>query len=208
MALLAVVITTIALCMSGLFIGAHIAIASEAYTPNLSFKVCRKIIDPLMVFVAWGCWLGAVILTIFPPDRHTNSPETWRGRALFALVFAPLGCLGRFYASLYLNGKIASFPLGTFVVNIFGTAILGMSYDLQHVPLGGVVGCQVLQGIEDGFCGCLTTVSTWVSELSSLRRRHAYRYGAASVIVALCVLIVIMGSMQWTRGFGALQCLH
>jgi CrcB protein len=89
-----------------------------------------------------------------------------------------------------------------------GTVIIGMSYDLQHVPLGGVVGCQVLQGIEDGFCGCLTTVSTWVSELSSLRRRNAYRYGAASVIVALCFLIVIMGSMLWTRGFSALQCTH
>jgi len=26
--------------------------------------------------------------------------------------------------------------------------------------------------------------------------------------VALCFLIVIMGSMQWTRGFSALQCTH
>jgi fluoride exporter len=208
MALLAVIITTVALCISGLYIGAHIAIASEPFTPSLPYKFCRKILDPLAVVLAWGCWLGAIFLAIWPPDRHDGPPEIWRGRAVFALVFAPLGCLGRFYASLYLNGKIASFPLGTFVVNIFGTAIIGMSYDLQHVPLGGVVGCQVLQGIEDGFCGCLTTVSTWVSELSSLRRRNSYRYGAASVIVALCFLIVIMGSMQWTRGFSGMQCTH
>ncbi|TVY33268.1 Fluoride export protein [Lachnellula subtilissima] len=208
MALLAVIITTIALCISGLYIGAHIAIASEPWTPSLPYKHCRKILDPLAVMLAWGCWLGAIFLAIWPPDRHDSPPEIWRGRAVFALVFAPLGCLGRFYASLYLNSKIASFPVGTFAVNIFGTVIIGMTYDLQRVPLGGVVGCQVLQGVEDGFCGCLTTVSTWVSELSSLRRRHAYRYGAASVIVALCFLIVIMGSMQWTRGFSALQCTH
>jgi fluoride ion exporter CrcB/FEX len=149
-----------------------------------------------------------VFLAIFPPDRNDGPPEIWRGRAVFALVFSPLGCLGRFYASIYLNNKIASFPLGTFVVNIFGTAIIGMTYDLQHVPLGGVIGCQVLQGIEDGFCGCLTTVSTWVIELTSLRRRNAYRYGGASVIIALCFLIVIMGSLQWTRGFSDLQCTH
>lgn len=208
MAVLAVIILTVTLCMSGLFIGAHIAIALEPYTPSLPFKVCRKVLDPVAVVVAWGCWLGAIFLAIFPPDRHDAPPEIWRGRAVFALVFAPLGCLGRFYASIYLNSKIVSFPLGTFVVNMFGTAVLGMSYDLQHVPLGGVVGCQVLQGIEDGFCGCLTTVSTWVSELSSLRRRNAYRYGAASVIVALCLLIVIMGSMQWTIGFSASRCTH
>ncbi|TVY93347.1 Fluoride export protein [Lachnellula willkommii] len=208
MALLAVIITTIALSISSLYIGAHIAIASEPFTPSLPYKHCRKILDPLAVVLAWGCWLGAIFLVIWPPDRHDGPPEVWRGRAVFALVFAPLGCLGRFYASLYLNGKIASFPLGTFVVNIFGTAMIGMAYDLQRVPLGGVIGCQVLQGIEDGFCGCLTTVSTWVSELSSLRRRHAYKYGATSVIVALCFLIVIMGSMQWTRGFSKLQCTH
>ena len=208
MALLAVIITTIAVCVSGLRAGAHIAIASEPYIPSIPFAVTRKVLDRISVVLAWGCWIGAIILAALPPDRNDGVPDTWRGRALFALVFAPLGCLGRFYASIYLNGRISSFPLGTFVVNILGTAILGMCYDLQHVPLGGVVGCQVLQGVEDGFCGCLTTVSTWVAELSSLRRWNAYRYGGASVVVALCCLVVIIGSLQWTRGVGNLMCTH
>lgn len=208
MALIAVIITTVTVCISGLRIGAHIAIAMEPYIPSIPFAITRKILDRLAIVLAWGCWAGAIILAALPPDRTSSTPDVWRGRALFALVFAPLGCLGRFYASIYLNGRIASFPLGTFVVNIFGTAILGMCWDLQHVPLGGIVGCQVLQGIEDGFCGCLTTVSTWVAELSALRRRNAYRYGAASVVVALCFLVVIIGSMQWTRGFDSLMCTH
>ncbi|KAG9235891.1 CrcB-like protein-domain-containing protein [Amylocarpus encephaloides] len=205
MALLAVIITTVALSISALHVGAHIAIATERFIPTIPFAFSRRILDPMAVLLGCGCWLGAVFLAIFPPDG-AGPNETWRGRAVFSLVFAPLGCLGRFYASLHLNGRIASFPLGTFVVNILGTLILGMGYDLQHVPLGGETGCQVLQGIEDGFCGCLTTVSTWVVELNSLRRSHAYRYGAASVIISLCCLIVVMGSMQWTRGFSALQC--
>ena len=206
LALLAVIITTVSLCLSGLLGGAHIAIAFEPYTPTIPFKFGRKILDRVIVCIAWGCWIGAIILAILPPDRDDGPAEKWRGRAVFALVFAPLGCLGRFYASLYLNGKIASFPLGTFAVNIFGTIVLGISYDLQHAPLGGVIGCQVLQGIQDGFCGCLTTVSTWVMELSSLRRKHSYFYGASSVIIALCFLVVIMGSMQWSRGFSPLLC--
>ncbi|KAE8441783.1 hypothetical protein EG329_004295 [Mollisiaceae sp. DMI_Dod_QoI] len=208
MALLAVIITTVSLSISALHIGAHLAILLEPWTPSLPFTFCRKALDRIAVVLAWGCWLGAIFLAIWPPDRHDNPPEMWRGRAVFALVFAPLGCLGRFYASIYLNNKFSSFPLGTFIANIFGTAVIGMSYDLQHVPLGGTVGCQVLQGIEDGFCGCLTTVSTWVSELSTLRRSNAYRYGAASVVVAFCFLVVIMGSVQWTRGFSPLQCTH
>jgi fluoride ion exporter CrcB/FEX len=208
MALLAVIITTIAVCVSALRAGAHIAIASEPYIPSIPYAITRKVLDRVAVVLAWGCWVGAIILAALPPDRNDGVPDTWRGRALFALVFAPLGCLGRFYASIYLNGRIASFPLGTFIVNILGTVILGMCYDLQHVPVGGVVGCQVLQGVEDGFCGCLTTVSTWVAELSSLRRTNSYRYGVASVVVALCCLVIIMGSMQWTRGFGDLVCTH
>ena len=208
MALLAVIIATVAICMGGLFSGAHLAIATERFIPSISFRFGRKWMDPTVVFLSFGCWLGAVILAIFPPDRYSAAREIWRGRAVFALVFAPLGCLGRFYLSLWLNGRIPGFPMGTFTANISGTIVLGMCWDLQHVPLGGVVGCQVLQGMEDGFCGCLTTVSTWVGELSTLRRRHAYIYGASSIAVALAFLIVIMGSMKWTIGFRDLLCTH
>ena len=208
MALVAVILLTVSMSLSGLFIGAHLAIATEPLVPALPFLFMRKFLDRCAVFLGWGCWIGAVLLSALPPDRNDGTPETWRGRATFALVFAPLGCLARFYASLYLNGKIASFPLGTFTVNVSGSIILAMSWTLAHVPLGGVVGCQVLQGIEDGFCGCLTTVSTWVAELSSLRRRHAYTYGTASVVVSLAFTVAIMGGLRWSDGFAELRCSH
>ncbi|KAJ6441515.1 CrcB-like protein [Purpureocillium lavendulum] len=200
MAMLAVIITTVCLSLGGLFVGAHIALASERFIPSIPFPFTRRVLDPLMVFLGWGCWLGAVLLSIFPP--HDN----WRGRATFALVFAPLGCLLRFYLSLWLNGRIAGFPLGTFAANVFGTAVLGMAWDIANVPIGGLVGCQVLQGVEDGFCGCLTTVSTWVAELSSLRRKNAYVYGTASVLAAFAVMVAVMGGLRWTDGFAALSC--
>ncbi|KAI0378703.1 CrcB-like protein-domain-containing protein [Hypomontagnella monticulosa] len=210
MALLAVTITTVSLSITGLFVGAQLALALEPITPSLPFPFTRKFLDRFAVFLAWGCWLGAILLSALPPDRFSSLgvAETWRGRATFSLVFAPLGCLGRFYASLYLNGYLASFPLGTFTVNVFGTMVLGMAWDLAHVPVGGVIGCQVLQGIEDGFCGCLTTVSTWVAELTALRRRHAYVYGGASVLAALACMVAIMGGLRWSDGFSALSCLH
>ncbi len=213
MAVLAVVIVTVALCLGALQAGAHLAIALEPYTPSIPYLFAHKIVDRTMVFVAWMSWLGAVFMAIWPPDRpsgpvgyETWAQERWRADALFALVFAPLGCLLRFYASLRLNGKLKSFPLGTFAVNILGTALEGMLYDLQHVPLGGRVGCQVLQGAMDGFCGCLTTVSTWVAELKALRLKHAYLYGVASVGVGLGTMVIIMGSLQWTHGFKNPSC--
>ncbi|KAK0646423.1 putative UPF0695 membrane protein [Cercophora newfieldiana] len=208
---LAVLLTTVSLSLSALFIGAHLAIALEPLTPSLPYMFTRKILDRIAIPLAFGAWLASILLCIFPPDRSVNpDEESWRGAATFALAFAPLGCLMRFYASLRLNGRIASFPLGTFTVNIAGTAILAMAWDLAHVPLGGVVGCQVLQGVEDGFCGCLTTVSTWVAELATLRRRNAYVYGGASVVLGFGLAVAIMGGLRWgsESGFATLQCFH
>lgn len=212
MALVAVVISTIALSLGGLIIGAHVALFLGRFTPRLSSRLSALILDPLMLLLGWGSWLGAVFLAIWPPDRFGGN-EQWRGTVLFALVFAPLGCLLRFYASLKLNPLVPSFPLGTFAVNMFGTAIEGMCYDIQHVGVGvmgmvggGRVGCQVLQGVQDGFCGCLTTVSTWVGEINGLKRRNGYVYAFGSVVGGLCLMVVIMGSVRWTVGFESPVC--
>ncbi|KAI8931896.1 hypothetical protein NX059_010800 [Plenodomus lindquistii] len=207
MAICATIIITVSACYSALKVGSHLALLLDAYTPTLPFRLTRRFLDPLFVFLGWGTWLGAVFMAIFPPRN------AWRGQAIFACVFAPVGCLIRYYMSILLNPMNPHFPLGTFTANIFGTAVLGMAYDLQHVPLsttglvgGSIVGCQVLQGIQDGFCGALTTVSTWISEIDSVKRRYAYVYGAVSVVASVCLLVVIMGSVRWTVGWEAIIC--
>ncbi|EXJ75046.1 uncharacterized protein A1O5_01742 [Cladophialophora psammophila CBS 110553] len=205
LALLAILIVHPAISLAGLMVGAQLALALQPVTPTLPFKFCRNVLDPLGVIVGFGCWLGAVFLAIWPPGNDIH----WRFRAVFPLVFAPPGCLLRFYASKHMNAVIPSFPLGTFAVNIFGTAVLGMAFDLQHsstIATSGSNACAVLQGIMEGFCGCLTTVSTWVAEIQGLRRRHGWIYGVASVAAALALLVVIMGSMGWTVGFVPPTC--
>jgi CrcB protein len=207
LAVLATILTTISLCYCALKTGAHFALLVQRITPTLPFRLMRRIIDPVCVVLAWACWLAAIMLSIFPPH------DSWRSQALFACVFAPLGCLARYYISLFLNPLHPAFPLGTFTVNIFGTAVLGMAYDLQRVPLrytgivgGSLIGCQVLQGIEDGFCGALTTVSTWIAELNGSKRKAGYIYGTASVGVALGLMVAIMGSVRWTVGWENVVC--
>lgn len=206
MALLAVVLTTTALCFCALKTGAHLAALMDPVTPTLPFRLTRRVLDPLFVVLGLGSWIGAAVMVALPPH------SAWRGQALIACVFAPVGCLARYYISLLLNTRIPSFPLGTFVCNMFGTAVLGMAYDLQRVAIsgvagGGVVGCQVLQGVEDGFCGALTTVSTWMLELDTLRRGRAYVYGVSSVVVGVSVVTVIMGSVRWSIGWEAMACV-
>ncbi|KAF4545471.1 Chromosome condensation protein [Lasiodiplodia theobromae] len=219
-AVLAVLILVVAASLAALSFGAHLALLSEhiithpraekqqqrnnATTTTRRRRPIRALLDPLIAILAWPLWLGAVLMAIWPPHSHAQ----WRGQAVFALVFAPAGCVLRFYLSQWLNARVPRFPLGTFAANVVGTVVLGMCYDLQHskVGSGGVIGCQVLQGVMDGFCGCLTTVSTWVLELKTLRRGHAYVYGAVSLAVGLGGLVVVMGSVKWTVGFEAIRC--
>jgi fluoride ion exporter CrcB/FEX len=220
MAVLAVILLTVCLSIGGLRFGAHFAILLDPYLPTFRFATVRRFIDPLFVFIAWGTWIGAIVMCVWPPDRPggpqnrsgTWTSETWRGQALFACVFAPIGCLIRFYVSIFLNQFSASFPLGTFAINIFGTAVEGMAFDLQHVRIGSIVGggrvpCQVLQGVQDGFCGSLTTVSTWAAELNGLRRHHAYVYGISSIVGGLSLMVAIMGSVLWTVGWSQPVCI-
>ncbi|OMP89360.1 UPF0695 membrane protein [Diplodia seriata] len=216
-ALLAVLILEVAAGLASLSFGAHAALYSERIIvarPVIPKKknekkktttttTTRSVLDPLVAVLAWPMWLGAVLMGIWAPHGH----GAWRGQAVFALVFAPAGCVARYRLSAWLNGRVPRFPLGTFAANVCGTVVLGMCYDLQHTGGGhGVVGCQVLQGVMDGFCGCLTTVSTWVLELKTLRRGHAYVYGAVSLAVGVGALVVVMGSVRWTVGFEAVAC--
>lgn len=242
MAVVAVLALTVSMSTAAFYLGAHLALALDPLTPTVPFRFTRKVLDPLVVLLGWGCWLGAVFMAIWPPHN------AWRTDAVFAIVFAPLGCLFRFYMSLALNARIPVFPLGTFAVNIIGTGVLGMCYDLQHVagigaPVGSwagdplasptrgsifpgvtaeleatarsiLVSCQVLQGVMDGFCGATTTISTWIAELTSIglgtsRRRRfawAYLYAAVSMGVGLGLLVVVMGSVRWSRGFDKPYC--
>jgi len=205
LALVAILIVHPAVSLAALQTGAQLAFLLQPVTPVLPFRFMRRCLDPLVVFVGFGAWLGAVFLAIFPP----GNPIHWRFRAVLPLVFAPPGCLLRFYASKYMNALLPAFPLGTFSVNIFGTAVLGMAWDLQHARGIGATSlnaCAVLEGIMEGFCGCLTTVSTWVAELQGLRRRHGWMYGLTSVAVALGLMVIIMGSMAWVVGFEQPAC--
>jgi len=119
-------------------------------------------------------------------------------RLIYALVFAPFGTFLRRYLSFF-NPRNKRFPLGTFWTNVTGSGILvclflipgSMSIDRNQ--------CFVISGLMSGFCGCFTTVSTWVAELYSLNRKDAYVYGGGSIICAQILSIIvflIMGSEE------------
>ena len=72
---------------------------------------------------------------------------------------------------------------------------------MSSVTSLSTISCAILNGIENGFCGCLSTISTFAVELDTLIRKHAYVYATVSIGVSLVLLISVVGIPAWTVGF-------
>ena len=191
LALAEYVIATLTLSLGGLQLGAHAASAMKKGAWNVPLAVFR-VVDIMLLTAAPAFWIIPVVLAAAWPH--------WRD-ITFALVFAPVGAMMRFWISRVLNPKVRAFPVGTLMCNIYGSLVLaGMAVGLEAGYRG--VGCSVMHGIADGFCGCLSTVSTFVVELRGLKLRAAYTYGSASVAAGVSSIVVVYGSWVWTKGAG------
>jgi CrcB protein len=181
---------------AGLTFGKHFAKLTMFY---LSTKRLQQIflyqlgvasIKGLSVIVFLLAWIGVILGAAFVPSITT-----------FSLIFAPFGAWLRFVLSKYLNPISLEFFYGTFVANVLGSVISGSIFDvmvsLRNLPK---LQCASLWAVVYGFCGSLSTISTFVNEIHTLPRvEHAYIYGFVSVLVSQALLIIIMGSFIWSQ---------
>lgn len=199
MEFLSVVIVQVAISMGGFYFGTDLVRFCDKHLPQMSFKTYR--------FLEWtsiAIGIAAYIVTIvLIPVKSSGNWRAWT----FSILFAPFGAWCRFYFSRWFNSRIKGFPLGTFIVNFFGTLLLSVFVVLSrgkkdYLPLvHSTIGHQILEGLSDGFCGALTTVSTFAAELAGLASSwHFYRYAIVSIVVSYAGAILIVGSYNWTNG--------
>ncbi|KAG9303276.1 hypothetical protein G9A89_013602 [Geosiphon pyriformis] len=203
---------TIGMSVSGLKFGEHLAdfflpknfpkdksnAKNNSKSKKTSYRVVpRKFKYDDLIFIDWICIslgffsiLTVVILTILIKEHR---------KIMFATIFAPIGTLTRWKLSRF-NTVNMTFPFGTFAANIFGTLVLGILFILSNGEVNSKLGCQVISGLSDGFCGCLTTISTFAVEITSLPRVQAYRYAIFSVVMAQVTMVVTLGIYDWTVG--------
>ncbi|KAJ1548617.1 hypothetical protein HK405_001820 [Cladochytrium tenue] len=82
-----------------------------------------------------------------------------------AMALGPLGTLLRYHLALWFNAKVPWFPLGTFAANMIGTVVIAVTYGMRQLHAPTPLAAQLWTAVADGFCGCLTTISTFVVEL-------------------------------------------
>lgn len=136
-------------------------------------------------------WVALTVLIVVLPYVFG------RRDLVFAGLLATLGTFLRWHLSP-LNSTFQNFKLGTFLANVAGAWLLGGVVCTQQLFAEGVLVHDLLVGVAAGFCGCLTTVSTFAVELSSLPLRPSYLYAVSSIILAQVGMILVRGTLQWT----------
>lgn len=152
------VLITLAVSTCGLTLGYHIAyildhifihhFARKSDTRNytitpVGYKFSGKVQDVLCLLAGLTSWVAVIVIA---------ATVTSKQHLTLACVFAPLGTLARWWLSRY-NVRMVGFPLGTFIANILATLVLAIVTLLMSGPVSSSAGCNVLQGISDGFCG-------------------------------------------------------
>ncbi|NJE55558.1 fluoride efflux transporter CrcB [Thermococcus sp. 21S9] len=109
-----------------------------------------------------------------------------------------LGALARFYLSGLLP-TYRDFPVGTLLVNSVASFILGYLYGLLFWGIDVTPEWRLFLGT--GFCGALSTFSTFSYETFSLLREREYLIAGLNVLANVFVTIglVFLGFMMARR---------
>lgn len=123
-------------------------------------------------------------------DRTMASPDSTEAFTDFLSVSAGavIGAAVRYYVLLY--GKAIK-PWPTFIVNLFGTLVLGLLYGL-----GSAANSKTVLFVGTGFCGSLTTFSTFALEALNLFKAKDY-----TQFFLYVVLTVVVGILTAALGF-------
>ncbi|EXI81256.1 MAG: chromosome condensation membrane protein [Candidatus Accumulibacter appositus] len=123
-------------------------------------------------------------------------------KSVFAIsIGAALGALLRWQLGIRLNSLFPTIPPGTLVANLIGAYLIGLA--IAFFSSFSAISPEWRLLIITGFCGGLTTFSTFSAELAMLLQqgRVSWALGAAAAHVAGSVLMTIAGiaTVVWAR---------
>jgi len=124
----------------------------------------------------------------------------WKAVLAIALGSTTGGLL-RWALGLQLNSLLPTLPPGTLVANLLGAYIVGLA--VAYFASAPEISPEWRLLIITGFCGGLTTFSTFSAEVVSLLQQGRVAWAAGAIGVhlsgSLAMTVAGMASWQWIR---------
>jgi fluoride exporter len=105
---------------------------------------------------------------------------------LLVVLGAALGAPLRYLTDRAMRVRFGASPWGTFAVNVVGSALLGLL-------VGGAAPPALLALVGTGFCGALTTYSTFGAETLALAEDRRWVAAAANVVGSVLACLAAAG---------------
>ncbi len=102
-----------------------------------------------------------------------------------------LGAVARHFTGTLVTHR---FPLATLIVNVVGCLILGLG-----VAILGEGGGE-LRRLVYGFCGGLTTFSSFAYQSLDLHRSHTILHAGVNILASLVLCLIAFWSGLWLGG--------
>lgn len=119
---------------------------------------------------------------------------------LWIALGGALGSVARYWLNGMVSAKLAvgeTFPLGTLVVNVVGSFIIGVlaALTLPEARVSSNARTFVAQFLMVGVCGGFTTFSSFSLQTFTLLREREWLHAGGNVLlsVALCLLATWLG---------------
>ena len=170
--------------------------------PSQGFRSLLIAVDYTMT--ALGIPL-AILLIVLAAYYNNYSRAKWTLPSLFGYY----GVYLRYMLGNYFNKVIPNFPLGTFIANIFASLVdacltlvtRGRKSHGSPLPVVNTAyKCRIVYGLTEGFCGSLSTISSFINEGYNLPFFSMLIYFGTSIAVAYILFVITLGSYAWTRG--------
>ncbi len=125
-----------------------------------------------------------------------NRTPMWKS-ILAISVGSVLGALLRWLLGMQLNNLFPTLPPGTLAANVIGGYIIGVAVAFFATAPDIAPEWRLL--IITGFCGGLTTFSTFSAEVMALLQegRPSWAMGAIAIHVSGSLLATLVGMVSW-----------
>ncbi|XP_076823673.1 uncharacterized protein LOC143469751 [Clavelina lepadiformis] len=167
-----------------------VALECESIERVARTKPIKSTLPLTLTLVMLMCTLCAFVAAFIGASNKTAFA------VMLSILFAPFGAGLRFALSP-INQR-HKLPLGTLLVNALGSTLVALTHVLQMWGQLNCAGQGVATAFSSGFAACLTTVSTFMSEVNAKRKKGdakgAYWYVLLTFFICQILGLTINGT--------------